>query len=239
MDIKYDFIVSYSKNVYDNIVEPVIQSLEELGFLIWIDRTEVTLGTNIYKNLDVILNRSKKWSGAIVFIDNTYMHKKWCIWESNFFIENQINCYPILYRITKDDLIPTLSYYKNFNLATVKDLNDLSITVDKILMSYIDKLSLPIQKFQLQSKLLSLIINYYEQESASSEEKLIISETICQILKNIASEYIANHHTIKILINLIHKKVQKLYQVGTCTRYEFLLIQKAIQHIINGLEVFI
>lgn len=239
MNNKFDFFVSYSRDVYDEIVEPLIRELEILGFNIWIDRTEVTLGTNIYKNLDDVLAKISDWNGAIVFIDNSYINKEWCQWESNFFVENRIFCYPILYKISKSDLIDSMCYYKDFNIATIKNKSDLKMTVDKILMSYIENLQPQSEKFIIYSKLLTSIIMTYKQKILSMEENIIICNVICQIIKNLSPEYIYGNHHITILTNIIEEKARSVYKNGKCSRYEFILVRKIANYLINNIKIAI
>ena len=228
----YDFFISYSRDIYESIIEPIVAQLESFGFNVWLDKTEVTLGTNIYKNLNDTLNASLNWNGAIVVIDPTYMKKEWCQKESDFFIDNKVYSYPILYNLTKQDLTGKFKYYQNFNLATIKSIQDLSFTIDKILLSFIKQLKPIESQIQINSKLLSSIIRHYYNTN-SMTDKVLIGEIICQILTNKVPNLFFNFHNIRNLTNIIHAKVKKLYSQNYCLRYDYIIVDYALQYILE------
>ena len=237
MEQQYDFFISYSRDIYSEIVDPIIECMERLGFNIWVDRTEVVLGMDIYKNINKVMGNIHYWRGAIVIIDKTYLCKEWCKLESDFLINNNVYCCPILYKITKNDLINDYVYYKNLNLATVKSLQDLPLAVDKILMSYINSLAPLNNKINISSSLLSAVTLSYKHRLNNAPESFILSDVICQIIEIIQPNFIFNNHSIEILKNIIHFKTNLLYKTGTYTRYDNLLLKKAINYILNQIEV--
>lgn len=209
MSSQFDFFVSYSRNVYSDIVEPIIVELETYGLKLWVDKTEVTLGTKIKENLFDILSQIKSWIGSIVFIDPSYTEKEWCRWESEFFINNKIVCCPVLYKMRKEDLPEAFVYYKLFNLATVFSKEDISITVDKILMAYITFLAEPERTIKISSSILNNVIRRLHFCSSSIDDQMIICDVICQILFSVCPDLISGNHNIIILANIIHHKVKK------------------------------
>ena len=239
VDNKYDFFISYSRDIYEDIVEPIIDFLDNLGFLIWIDKTEVSLGTDIYANLLAILNKVPHWQSAIVFIDSSYVNKEWCNIEFDFLMQNKVNCYPILYKLNKENLNGKFTALKQYNLATIRSQKDINITIDKILMAYLKNLKIDKNmKISIQtSPLLYSMINYYRAINLTFEEKVILAEIICKIIFNSNSDDLLNIHYIKVIRSIINYKVEQLYTRGECSRYDYIITCRAIDCLLNNFNL--
>ncbi len=164
---KYHYFVSYSRSVYFCAVKPLIESLEDIGFNVWIDKTEVPIGIDIYKNIHEVMNNSKSWFGALVFLDLTYFEKAWCILELDYLLEQDIPFIPILHKMDKSDIPPhKYNILKKLNYGRSCSHIEIDTTVNKVIDSFLDKITIENNTVYIKSETLdNLIFNYISQQN--------------------------------------------------------------------------
>ena len=69
---KYNYFFSYSRDIYDEIASLLIKNIEEYSLRLWVDKTDVLLGSNINLSIHKVLEDVKTWNGAIVLLDKSY-----------------------------------------------------------------------------------------------------------------------------------------------------------------------
>lgn len=233
----FHYFVSYSRDIYAVIVEQLVQNVESYGIKLWLDKTEVTLGTEIYNNINSVLEKTIDSYGAILIIDESYLKKSWCNYEMEFFSRSNIKCLPILYKMDKDDLPYKYRWIKNFNIATIKSPDDISITVDKILMVFADQVPIVEKCFYCPWEILKNLIVYLRQSNFFSPNYIFICENICHVLENANAAYKNEKNATFPLFKIIHAKTNKLYTGRSLSYYEYKLVFKAIHHIIKEVNI--
>ena len=85
---KIDYFISHSRETKYKIAIPLMQTLTELGYEIWLDRKEICVGQHIYSQIEEAIELSNYF---IAIIDKTYLERTWTIAELNFYRKKQNN----------------------------------------------------------------------------------------------------------------------------------------------------
>ncbi len=226
----YNFFFSYSRNANKEIIEEYISSLENYGFKLWYDKVDVILGRNIYNELYKTLTRCKQWNGMIVFIDNTYFDKEWCLKELVFALENDIRLYPILIDITKKDIPDNFQTLKDMNLCTIRTEKDIQYAVCKTIYLYLDSVK-PVHEKQIvfsKYSTLNLLMLHFKNSNQQSSRILFVCDNIALCIKYILNENkLILNEDFKLLFNIIHLTTKKYCTDGIITRFQIRLVVKA------------
>ncbi|MEK4366431.1 toll/interleukin-1 receptor domain-containing protein, partial [Paenibacillus sp. FSL M8-0212] len=210
LNAKFDFFFSYSRSSYDGFSEHVIKDLSTYGIKLWVDIHDVPLGVNVLEHLGEVLNETKKTIGAILIISNNYFFKKWFQIEFQYFINNNIPVFPLLFEITKEDIPMEYSFIKSLDRVTIRSVNDDSYqyAINKILTVYIEKNKKKCISTKIENTIFeSLIYSYIETQYKDS---CVISAN--NIGKFIHYFYKTNKiivpNFINVLINITEIKLQ-------------------------------
>ena len=235
----YNFFFSYSRNVNKEITEEYISSLESYGFKLWYDKVDVILGKNIYDELHKVLSMCKQWNGMILFIDNTYFNKKWCLQELTFALEHNITLYPILINITKNDIPADFEILKDINLCTIKTKQDIQYAINKTLFLYINSICPLYEKPKVISNhsTLNHLILDFKNSNQQNSSILFTCDNIALCLKCIFNERkMILSDDFKLLFNIIHLTTQKHYIDEKITRFHIRIVVEATNSLLNIYE---
>lgn len=234
IDKKYHYFVSYSRSIYFSAVKPLVESLENLGFSVWIDKTEVPIGIDIYKNIHEVMSNSKSWFGAIVFLDITYFEKSWCLFELDYLLENNVPFIPILHNIDKSDIPEKYKILKKLNYGRSCCNIELCITVNKVIDTFLAKNTIKNNTVCIESETLNtLIFNYVSQQNNSKLTVLNAYNISTYIQTYLHTKTIYATENEQILFNIIQAKMFYLLETGETSRHDIIIVKKAISKIFD------
>lgn len=200
---KYDFFISYSRDMDLTIIEQLIFYLSEYNINIWYDRNEIILGSNIYTEFEYLLNEISNWKGCIVFFDKTYLFKEWCMKELNTILNKNLYLLPILYNINKSFLSEKDSRLTKYNYHTINKTNMITL-VNKIIKVFILRTNTLKIKIS-HNEIWNILYNDYYTTSNNSGIKIIKADTLCSYIK---AKYDLTEEQIR-LMNIIKIKSKK------------------------------
>lgn len=232
----YDFFFSYSRDANQEIVETLLDSLEEYGFKIWYDKVDVVLGKEIFLELNKTLFNCKKWNGIILFLDNTYFKKEWCLKELDYSIANELALYPILLDITKKDIPKKYDFLKNLNLCTIRSKEDIAYAINKVLFLFLISLNYTeekVLKLSDYSTLEQLILSFHSKNQQRSDIILICDNIVLCLKYLLVWKKVIINNNAKILSNIVHIITKKYYVSGSISRYELRIAVKATKLLIE------
>lgn len=212
----YNFFFSYSRDLRSSIINQFIVSLEQYGFKLWYDKLDVVLGTDINKELFKTLNECKEWDGIILFMDQSFFTKDWCLKELDFALSNNLTLYPILFNMTKDEIPSTYSKLSDLNLCTIRDNSHIEYAICKVLFRFIINLTDSVADHSFKDH--PVLSHLYKEFTIANHESpgiLFISDSIVLCL-----EYLLNENNLlptdkeKILFRIIHSITKKHYLTG-------------------------
>lgn len=235
----YDYFLSYSRDIYSDLEKIFIKNIESYGIKLWIDKTEVIIGSNIVKGINNILNNSLHWKGAIIIIDSTYLSKKWCVMELDFFIKHNINIIPILYKININDIPQRFSIIKSLDICFVNNEFDLLYCINKILDSYLStNCGENVLNIDKNNIIISLLYDYINTEPVNP---ILITKA-----DNIAlyiKWYLQNKNIIidkftTVLMRIIRMKLIYFYNTGNMCRHDLLIVKKSVSILLKKINLY-
>ncbi len=228
----YNFFFSYSRNINNDIIEQYITSLEEYGFKFWYDKVDVVLGKNINDELYKVLDACEYWNGMILFMDNSYFNKEWCIKELEYALGNNITVYPILIGISKQDIPDKYEVLKKHNLCTIRVKDDIKYAIQKTLFLFLNTINVAEEK-QLNLKqhlTLKQLVTDFKNANQQTSHILFICDNIALCLRYILIENnVTIDETIKILYSVIHLITKRYYIDGEASRFQIRIVVKATE----------
>lgn len=232
----YNFFLSYSRDIASDILEKTIYELEQFGFLLWYDKVDVVLGNNINIGLYDVLEQCENWNGMILFIDDTYLKKEWCIRELDYAIENNIKLFPILFKITKDDIPDRYEILKELNLCTIRRDSDIDYALSKIIYRYLDEY--PVTKkekdYVQNNPILKQLVYEFSMKNQNCSNILFMCDNIAVCINYLINEenelWDSNE---KIIYNIVHLIVKNYYIQGTVDRFRKRIAIKAVNILIS------
>ena len=112
-DVGYDVFICHASEDKDQIVRPLAQALDSLGFYVWYDEFELKVGDSLRQSIDKGLINSRY---GIIILSKAFFAKDWPQYELNGLtareIEGQKVILPIWHEVSKQDLLqysPTLA----------------------------------------------------------------------------------------------------------------------------------
>lgn len=237
---KYDYFFSYSRDIYSSIALELISSLENYKFRIWVDKTDVLLGNDIYLNINDVLNKTKLWKGAIVLIDESYLKKEWCLIELNYFLNNNVDILPVLYHLSKVDIPKEYQLLKSFNLARLDSVDDIPIITNRIIDAFLSKVSVSSRNIKsLNSKVLETLIQDLYYNPTQKEIEVIKIDNIILCIKALLQNENYNLKPIEnSLFQIVHNKKNELFITGKLNRHDVILVRKSLDVILKRFYVF-
>lgn len=232
----YNFFFSYSRNIASDILEKIIYELEQFGFLLWYDKVDVVIGNNINVGLYNVLKQCEHWNGMILFIDDTYLKKEWCIRELDYAIKNNIKLFPILFNIKKDDIPDKYEILKELNLCTICNERDIDYALSKIIYRYLDEYTIiKKEKAYIQNNpTLKQLAYEFSMKNHNCSNILFICDNIAVCINYLLSEeneFWDNNE--KIIYNIVHLTVKKYYIQGNIDRFRKRIAIKAINILLS------
>ncbi|WP_422081464.1 toll/interleukin-1 receptor domain-containing protein [Ulvibacterium sp.] len=229
----FDYFFSYSRDIYDAVAEEIITRLEYYGIKLWVDKTDVILGSNIYDLLDEVLSRVERSEGAIVLIDQSFFAKEWCLMELKYFIDNNITFLPILYGIDKANIPDEFSFLRQLNLATINSNEDIPMAINKVLDSMLSRIKITKTEFKLKSDILEVLIKDYLGEEGNSVMAIIKADNIALCMKKLLE--LSKYKFIRddyFLFTLIHNKTSSIYQKSLIDRHDVKLVKLSVNKLL-------
>ena len=107
-DIKYDVFISYASEDKDEVIDPLVQALEDVGLSVWYDEFELKIGASLRQSIDKGINASRF---GIVVLSKAFFDKNkgWTDYELDGLVTKTVNgeqvLLPIWHNITKDEVI--------------------------------------------------------------------------------------------------------------------------------------
>lgn len=235
LDYKYDFFISYSRNIYIKFVKDFVTSLQKYELNIWLDKKDVYLGDNIIVNLFNTLDLFKaKTFGIIIILDKSYFKKAWCLKELDYVIENKISFFPILFHMEKKDIPSQYQTLNDYNMVTIRNIDDdKKLAINKILDIYIKK---EIRKnIIIKTDIFSYLVNCYWYADKTNQSIIINADNIALYIKAWFNNqnYLLDMQT-KIMINIIHYQLLDYYNGAKVTDFEIKIICHAVENLIKG-----
>ncbi len=226
---KYHFVISYSRNIYADAVQPLLYRLDDIGFNTWIDLTEVDLGIDIYKNIFSILGTQNAWISTIVIIDKTYFNKTWCTLELDFLIKNNIPFLPILYKIKKEEFPNKYKDLRRLSYSRIETDESIETTINKIVSVFIKGLDVNKKVFPIKNKILCILLNDYKKTSFNDLAKILKAYNVVTYLKTL--QYSTNQifeYDIIVLMNVIDDKLKQQLINNQYSREDILISDQII-----------
>ena len=238
---QYDFFMSYSRDVFTAIVDPVINALQSYGLRIWLDNTDVILGCDIHDNLEKVLDLSTKWHGAIVVLDSSYFRKEWCLKELDFFLKHKVNLIPIYYCLKKENIPTEYSVLNRLNRVSIPCNSNMNIAVKKVLTTFLNKLKLAGELKITHTEIWSSLVYSFLTSDITSAQSLITADSIAMFLQyNIRNGDSANKSNAFSLIKIIHRQLQVYFETGVYDMFDqknvFIATNKLITQVNQGHE---
>lgn len=88
MKNEIDFFISHSSETKQKIAIPITQILTNIGFDVWLDRKQISVGQHIYPQ---IVDAIKLSAYCIAIIDDTFLQKTWPLKELQYFHKKSDN----------------------------------------------------------------------------------------------------------------------------------------------------
>lgn len=231
-DKHYDLFLSYSRYSLDT-AERIERELEKYGLLVWLDRTDVILGSEIYTNLSDVLTKAKEWLGVMLLLDKTYFSKEWCIRELDLSIQNKLHIYPILNKMEKNDIPEKYSFLKSYNMVTLRGEKDMEYVINKILDALLQEYHLSEININTSTIYDKLVLAYYNQTRADIE-KVICADNLMRYLECSSSQ--AHKLLNCFLAKIIHNKCCKLFSTGELNSFDIKIVCHAADIVIDKIK---
>ncbi len=118
----YDAFISHATEDKQEVVRPLATRLRNLGFDVWYDEFELTVGDSLRRSIDRGLAASRF---GIVVLSPSFFAKNWTQYELDGLVAKEISSgkviLPLWHRVTKDDVLgysPSLADKVALNTAT-------------------------------------------------------------------------------------------------------------------------
>ena len=213
---EFDLFLSYSRSSL-TMAEKIANELEKNGLRVWLDRTDVILGSNIYCNLLHTLTVAQNWLGIILLFDKTYFSKEWCIQELELSLKNGLTLYPILNEIEKAAIPSKYTFLKSLNMVTIRKPDDFDYAINKILSALIS-MNPPTKTVNLHSDIYQVLTKSYNRLTRVENERVICADNIARLLECSLPNELTNYDFF--LAKVIHNKCSKLFQLNSIEIYD-------------------
>lgn len=97
---KFNFFISHSKETKATMAIPIAQALSNIGFCVWLDRKELSVGEQIYVNIQTAIEDTQY---CVAIIDNAFLERAWTLEEiRSFYDKGDYNIIPIYVNLEKE-----------------------------------------------------------------------------------------------------------------------------------------
>ena len=182
------------------------------------------------------MKQCENWNGMILFIDDTYLKKEWCIRELDYAIENNIKLFPILFKITKDDIPDRYEILKELNLCTIRRDSDIDYALSKVIYRYLDEYSVTKKEkdYVQNNPILKQLVYEFLMKNQNCSSILFMCDNIAVCINYLINEenelWDSNE---KIIYNIVHLIVKNYYIQGTVDRFRKRIAIKAVNILIS------
>lgn len=230
----FDFFISYSRNIYLTFVKEFTMLLQKYGLNIWIDKKDVFLGDEIMSNLYKTIDKfSEKTLGVIIILDQSYFQKEWCLKELKYIIEHNINFFPILFQMEKHSIPVEYKNLRNYNMATIRNNEDINFAANKVLDVYIKNKILTPNYYCIKNDIFSSLIKSYWYADKTDGTIVIKADNIALFIKIWSdNNKILLDKRHKILINIIHYQLLSYYKNFETNELQLKIICHAVEELI-------
>lgn len=178
--MKYDLFISHAKEDRDSFVLPLVVRLEEVGYRVWFDEFEITVGDNIFDKIHYGLSNSQY---GIVVLSPFFLGKTWTNYELHGLLIRHITqktILPIWLNITLDEI--KNKYPPLASVAAIVATTDLSLIVTQL------------------SKVVQPLFDYDDKVIATAKKLMAEGNYDCAVIKAaIALEKFLRQHAIQKL----------------------------------------
>lgn len=167
----YDFFVSHAREEKELFASPLVILLSHYGFDVWFDRTNISLGEEIFETIEEGIQKS---SFGVFILSKNFIEKKWPMHELDLFLKKEQlnkrnNILPIFYDISKEiinEKIPELhnKAFEKIDHSNFEFLN-LNHICDRLIGAYFSLINQDNDWIKLSSKIMSLQNKYYNSLS--------------------------------------------------------------------------
>lgn len=206
----YDFFVSHSSKNKALIVENLVNALNDRGYNIWYDKTEILVGDNIISHIKKGLRKSYC---IILVVTNDFMESNWTFYETGFFDSMRGNCIiPLLYNVSKSNI------NKLLNIIGNRKYLDMNETTQETAITELIKI---LKRTQDENGDLTVVENLKKIQKSLASYETVNSGIISIKLK----DYLELFETNKDYLALAAKKIVEIVikdflKHKNCTIYE-------------------
>lgn len=101
--MKWDIFISHASEDKEDVARPLKELLEQKGFKVWFDETELTVGDNLRRSIEEGLKQSEF---AILLLSPFYFSKKWTNHELDGLLileePEKVRIFPIWHKVNQD-----------------------------------------------------------------------------------------------------------------------------------------
>lgn len=116
---EYDVFISHATADKKPYVDKLVKEIKSIGLVTFYDVDSIEWGDNIKDKIDEGLKHCRR---AIVVVSDSYFDRKWTEYELNELMKRQDKeghklIMPILYRVTKNDLVAHYPFMKDIKFV--------------------------------------------------------------------------------------------------------------------------
>lgn len=224
---KFQYFISYSRDIYYEFVNNLNNTLNEMGLKTWIDKFEINIGDEIIDNLYTVLDKSADYYGIIFIFDETFFNKAWCIKELDYAMKKRIPFFPILYKIKKEDIPNEYTFLKNYNLLTVSSLKETDYIVDRFILLHLNNIICrSISNFLIDSYVGNFLLEQIRHTTVNSIDAIFILDNFSQYLRK--QKQLGNFkltHEILFCITITRLLKERLFRKDFQGEYHFKILE--------------
>lgn len=135
-NIKFDVFISYAKEDNEKFVRPLAEELKNLGFKVWYDEFELSVGDSLRRKIDQGLSNSRY---GVVVLSTSFFAKNWPQYELDGLVAREIQgskvILPIWHKVSKDEVLsysPTLADKVALN-SSIFSIKEIAIKLSEVL----------------------------------------------------------------------------------------------------------
>lgn len=228
--VKFNYFLSYSRDIYSEFIAQMHNKLFEIGINVWLDKFDVNIGDEIADNLYNMLDKSKEHQGVIFVFDKTFFHKKWCINELEYVLKNDIPFFPILYKIKKADIPPEYSFFKNYNLLSIHNSEEVNYLADRFTLLHLKNISHNLSKKTIiKSEVGKTLLRKTDDILENKSDILFNLDNFTQfLLYSYQNNLLELNEDIKFCIVTISRIKHLYFSLGILSEYNQVIIKKVL-----------
>ena len=134
--IEYDVFISYAKEDNEEFVRPLAEELKNLGYRVWYDEFELSVGDSLRKKIDQGLSNSRY---GVVVLSTSFFAKNWPQYELDGLVAREMQgskvILPIWHKVSKDEVLsysPALADKVALN-SSILSIKEIAIKLGEVL----------------------------------------------------------------------------------------------------------